>query len=103
MNTIFDSILLNRIQIEEHSSQVQLDCIIYENGVASDSQLFLTASNFNQLLNELCIRGIEIDFDQFDTLVISSEEIIHCLELNTESPVFLPFYCIPEEKMLLRA
>lgn len=103
MNTIFDSILLNRIQIEAHSSQVQLDCIIYEEGVASESQLFLSTSSFNQLLNELSVRGIEIDFDQFDSVVISEEETIYCLDLTCEAPVFLPFYCIPREKMLLRA
>lgn len=106
MKTIFDSILLNRIQFESSSTEVQLDCCIYENGSSYDSQIFISMSAFNQLLCELSIRGIDLDMDEhMDTIVLSDEEVIYSMDLNrdTEKPIFLPYYCFPEQNKLLRA
>lgn len=106
MKTIFDSILLNRIQFESSSTEVQLDCCIYENGISYDSQIFVSMSAFNQLLCELSIRGIDLDMDEnLDTIVLSDEEVIYSMDLNhyAEKPIFLPYYCFPEQNKLLRA
>jgi len=106
MKTIFDSILLNRIQFESSSKEVQLDCCIYENGTAYESQIFVSMSAFNQLLCELSVRGIDLNMDDnLDTIVISDSETIYSLDLTNEAdkPVFLPYYCLPEQNKLLRA
>jgi hypothetical protein len=106
MKTIFDSILLNRIQFESSSAEVQLDCCVYENGTAYESQIFVSMSAFNQLLCELSVRGIDLNMDEkLDTIVISDSETIYSLDLTneTEKPVFLPYYCLPEQNKLLRA
>ncbi|WP_343637492.1 hypothetical protein [Fluviicola sp.] len=106
MKTIFDSILLNRIQFESSSKEVQLDCCIYENGNSYESQIFMSMSAFNQLLCELSVRGIDLDMDEnLDTIVISDSEIIYSMDLTSDSdkPIFLPYYCLPEQNKLLRA
>ena len=106
MKTIFDSILLNRIQFEQSSTEVQLDCCVYENGNAYDSQIFVSMSAFNQLLCELSVRGIDLNIDEnLDTIVISDTEIIYSMDLTneTDKPIFLPYYCFPEQSKLLRA
>ncbi len=106
MKTIFDSILLNRIQFENSSTEVQLDCCIYENGNAFESQIFVSMSAFNQLMCELSVRGIDLNMDEnLDTIVISDSEIIYSMDLtsNTDKPIFLPYYCLPEQNKLLRA
>lgn len=106
MKTIFDSILVNRIQFESSSTEVQLDCCVYENGSSYDSQIFVSMSAFNQLLCELSVRGIDLDMDGgLDTIVLSDDEIIYSMDLakDDEKPVFLPYYCFPEQNKLLRA
>jgi hypothetical protein len=106
MKTIFDSILLNRIQFESSSTEVQLDCCIYENGNSYESQIFVSMSAFNQLLCELSVRGIDLNMDEnLDTIRISDQEEVYSLDLTneTEKPVFLPYYCFPEQNKLLRA
>lgn len=106
MKTIFDSILLNRIQFESSSTEVQLDCCIYENGTAFESQIFVSMSAFNQLMCELSVRGIDLDMDEnLDTIVISDSEVIYSMDLtsSTDKPIFLPYYCLPEQNKLLRA
>lgn len=106
MKTLFDSILLNRIQFESSSTEVQLDCCVYENGSSYESQIFISMSAFNQLMCELSVRGIDLDMDErLDTIVISESEIIYSMDLTSEieKPVFLPYYCFPEQNKLLRA
>ena len=106
MKTLFDSILLNRIQFESSSTEVQLDCCVYENGSSYESQIFISMSAFNQLMCELSVRGIYLDMDEhLDTIVISESEIIYSMDLTSEieKPVFLPYYCFPEQNKLLRA
>lgn len=106
MKTIFDSILVNRIQFESSSTEVQLDCCVYENGSSYDSQIFVSMSAFNQLLCELSVRGIDLNMDDdLDTIVLSNDEIVYAMDLtkDEEKPVFLPYYCFPEQNKLLRA
>lgn len=106
MKTIFDSILLNRIQFESSSQEVQLDCCVYENGSSYESQIFISMSAFNQLMCELSVRGIDLDMDEhLDTIVISETEVIYSMDLTNEieKPIFLPYYCFPEQNKLLRA
>ncbi len=106
MKTIFDSILVNRIQFESSSTEVQLDCCVYENGSSYDSQIFVSMSAFNQLLCELSVRGIDLNMDEdLDTIVLSTDEIVYSMDLtkDDEKPVFLPYYCFPEQNKLLRA
>ncbi len=106
MKTIFDSILVNRIQFESSSTEVQLDCCVYENGSSYDSQIFVSMSAFNQLLCELSVRGIDLNMDEdLDTIVLSTDEIVYSMDLtkDEEKPVFLPYYCFPEQNKLLRA
>ncbi|MNJ83809.1 hypothetical protein D3C87_12340 [compost metagenome] len=106
MKTIFDSILVNRIQFESSSTEVQLDCCVYENGSSYDSQIFVSMSAFNQLLCELSVRGIDLNMDEdLDTIVLSNDETVYSMDLSKddEKPVFLPYYCFPEQNKLLRA
>lgn len=106
MKTIFDSILVNRIQFESSSTEVQLDCCVYENGSSYDSQIFVSMSAFNQLLCELSVRGIDLNMDEdLDTIVLSNDETVYSMDLtkDEEKPVFLPYYCFPEQNKLLRA
>ena len=88
MKTIFDSILVNRIQFESSSTEVQLDCCVYENSSSYDSQIFVSMSAFNQLLCELSIRGIDLDIDEnLDTIVLSDEEVIYSMDLNQNTEI----------------
>lgn len=106
MKTIFDSILVNRIQFESSSTEVQLDCCVYENGNSYDSQIFVSMSAFNQLLCELSVRGIDLNMDEgLDTIILSNEETVYSMDLtkDEDKPVFLPYYCFPEQNKLLRA
>ncbi|MNU71123.1 hypothetical protein D3C71_605470 [compost metagenome] len=106
MKTIFDSILVNRIQFESSSTEVQLDCCVYENSSSYDSQIFVSMSAFNQLLCELSVRGIDLNMDEdLDTIILSNDEIVYSMDLtkDEEKPVFLPYYCFPEQNKLLRA
>lgn len=106
MKTIFDSILLNRIQFESSSTEVQLDCCVYESGSSYESQIFISMSAFNQLMCELSVRGIDLNMDEnLDTIVISETEVIYSMDLTNEieKPIFLPYYCFPEQNKLLRA
>ena len=106
MKTIIESILENRNQFERSSKEDQLDCCVYENGSSYDSQIFVSMSAFNQLLCELSVRGIDLNMDEdLDTIVLSNDEIVYSMDLtgDDEKPVFLPYYCFPEQTKLLRA
>ncbi|MNE94384.1 hypothetical protein D3C80_1923410 [compost metagenome] len=83
-----------------------MDCCVYENGSSYDSQIFVSMSAFNQLLCELSVRGIDLNMDEdLDTIVLSNDETVYSMDLSKddEKPVFLPYYCFPEQNKLLRA
>jgi len=105
MKTIFDSILLNSLQMESNSEEAILDCTIFEKGSQYNTEMVLSATALNQLLNELVCRDIELDFDQWNEIRLPDGGTIFRMELDqvNEKPVFLPLYILPERIRLLRA
>ena len=106
MKTVFDSILLNRLQMESNSNEVTLDCTVYERGNQYETEFVLSGSAMNQLLNELACRDIELDFDQnCDEITLPDGTTIYHMNLGgtAGNPVFLPLYVMPEKLRLLRA
>lgn len=106
MKVLFESILINRIQLESNSNEVQLSCTVFEQGSSYDKESFISMSAFNQLLCELDVRGIQLDMERgWDLIQTSEDEYIYTMDLNAQldRPVFLPLVCIPKENRLLRA
>lgn len=106
MKTLVDSILLNSIQFESSSTEVLLNCLVFEGEHRYESDIILSTTSMNQLLSELIARGIELDFDKdFDTIILPDGESMCRIDLNkvVDLPVFLPLYSMPEQVRLLRA
>ncbi|AEA43071.1 hypothetical protein [Fluviicola taffensis] len=105
MKTLFDSVLINRIQLESNSSEVQLTCRIFENKESYDTEVFLSMSAFNQLLCELEVRGFEIDMENdMDFIQFGPDDYVYTMDLSKEEhPCFLPLLSLPKENKLLRA
>jgi hypothetical protein len=106
MDTIFDSILLNSLQMESGSSEVTLDCTVYEAGTNYDTQLVLSSTGMNRLLSELSFRDIELDFDGGCSMIaLPDGTIVSHMDLRSafEKPVFVPLYIMPENLRALRA
>ena len=49
--------------MESNSEEAVLDCTVFEDGRQYNSEIVLSATALNQLLNELVCRDIELDFD----------------------------------------
>lgn len=106
MKVLFDSVLINRIQMESNSNEVQLFCTVYEQGASYEKESFISMSAFNQLLCEFDVRGIQIDMENgWDFIQTSEDEYIYTMDLYNlvQQPVFLPLVCLPKENRLLRA
>jgi hypothetical protein len=106
MKTLVDSILLNSIQFESSSTEVLLNCLVFEGENRYESEMILTTTSMNQLLSELIARGIELDFDSnLDTIILPDGESLYRVDLTKviDVPVFLPLYSMPEQLRLLRA
>jgi hypothetical protein len=106
MKTIVDSILINGLQMESTSTDVTLNCIVYEEGQTYESDLILSATAMNQLLNELLYRGIELNFDEHaeEVRFPDGTSMLHLNLSDTMSnPVFLPMYSMPDQVRLMRA
>ena len=106
MKTIFDSILLNLLQMESNSNEVTLDCTVFERGNQYETEIVLSGSSMNQLLNELACRDIELDFENsFDEIAMPDGTTVYHMNLDAgqEQPIFLPLYVMPEKLRLLRA
>lgn len=105
MKTIVDSILINRLQLESTSSDVTLNCLVYEDGKSYESDIILSATGMNQLLNELQFRGIDLNFDERaeEVRLPDGSMLVHLDLTHAETPVFLPLYSIPNQVRLMRA
>ncbi|MDH4474523.1 MAG: hypothetical protein QE487_18100 [Fluviicola sp.] len=105
MNTIFDSILLNSLQMESNSEEAILGCTVYENGEHYATEMVLSATAMNQLLNELVCREIELDFENWNEIKLPDGGSVFHMQLDSPElkPVFLPLYVLPERVRLLRA
>jgi hypothetical protein len=106
MKTIVDSILINRLQMESSSNEVLLNCVVYEEGESYESDLILSSTAMNVLLNELAFRGIELNFDsEGEEVRLPDGEWLYSLDLSRRmsAPVFLPLYSIPDQVRLMRA
>lgn len=106
MNTIFDSILLNSLQMEGQSGEVTIDCTVFENGEQYQSEMVLTSTAMNRLLNELSCRDIDLDFDRnWDEVILPGGDVVYHMQFDgrDQSPVFLPLYVMPERIRLMRA
>ncbi len=91
--------------MESNSEEAILDCTIFEKGSQYNTEMVLSATALNQLLNELVCRDIELDFDQWNEIRLPDGGTIFRMELDqvNEKPVFLPLYILPERIRLLRA
>src|SRR4051812_2601698 len=106
MKALFDSILLNRLQMESNSNEVTLDCTVFEHGNQYETEFVLSGSSMNQLLNELACREIELDFEHnCDEITLPDGTTVYHmnLEAGQANPIFLPLYVMPEKLRLLRA
>lgn len=103
MNAIFDSILLNSLQMESNSDEALLACTVFEDGEQYTTEVVLSATAMNQLLNELACRDIEIDFDAWNEIRTAEGSVFHLPLETVERPVFLPLYVLPERVRFLRA
>jgi hypothetical protein len=104
MKAIFDSILLNSLQIESHSEEALLDCTIFEKGHQYQTEIVLSSTALNQLLNELSCREIELDFDGCAEIRLPDGGTLMHMQLDqADQPIFLPLYVLPEQIRLLRA
>lgn len=106
MKTLVDSILIQRIQMESNTTDVVLNCIVYESGEDYTSDIVLSAHAMNLLLNELAYRGHELDFDaSCDEVLFPDGNTLITLDVTKKhaDPVFIPLYSLPEKTMLLRA
>jgi hypothetical protein len=106
MNTIFDSILLNSLQMENNSDEAVLGCTIFERGQRYETEVVLSGTALNQLLNELSYREIEVDFDNgMNEIRLPDGGSVYHMQFDTSDrqPVFLPLYVLPERIRLLRA
>jgi len=104
MKTLFDSILLNRLQMESNSSEVTLDCTVFERGNQYETEIVLSGNSMNQLLSELACRDIELDFEQnCDEIMLPDGTTVYHMNLDSGHPIFLPLYVMPEKLRLLRA
>lgn len=100
------SILLNRIQIESNSTDVILDCEVYEDGDHYSSEIVISNTTMNQLLNELSFRSFELDFDNgWNEIRRMDGSMLLTMDLSgvNEQPIFIPGYVLPEQIRLLRA
>jgi hypothetical protein len=106
MKTLVDSILIQRIQMESNTTDVVLNCIVYEAGMDYASDIILSSHAMNLLLNELAYRGHVLDFDAAcDEVCFPDGHTMYSLDVakNEDHPVFIPLYSLPEKTMLLRA
>lgn len=106
MRTLFDSMIVNRIQLESFSNDVLLNCFIFEEGQNYETDVVLDATAMNQFLIELSMRGIELDFEaNGDIIQLPDGEIIQSIDLSKREmdPIYLPLYCLPAQARLLRA
>lgn len=105
MNAIFDSILLNSLQMESSSEEAVLDCTVFEKGTQYRTEIVLSATALNQLMNELSCREIELDFDDACEIRLPDGGTIFRMELDRgdRQPLFLPLYVLPAQIRLLRA
>lgn len=103
---LFDSILLNSLQLESQSDEALLNCTVFEGGESYTTEVVLSSTALNQLLNELASRDLEPDFDRFwEEIRLPDSTCVYRLELDVpgRNPLFLPLYVLPERIRLLRA
>lgn len=106
MELLFDSILLNSLQMESNSGETLLDCTVFERGHSYDTQIVLSDTAMNHLMSELACRNIELDFEQnCDRIPMPDGTEIYHMNLDSQerNPLFLPLYILPETMRLLRA
>lgn len=103
---LFDSVLIERIIMEETSGSIVLKCTIFEGSGSYSSDLLITSSGLNNLLCELSVRGIELDLEKHLIPVpVSEDETIFIIECarHFDEPIFLPMYALPQQVVKMRA
>lgn len=102
MKALRDSVVIKQVQMESNSAYVQLFCTAWIDQSVYETHYFYTMEQFNILLNELSARELELDFDNFITVVLAEDEEIYSLDLG-EDAIILPFYCMPEQSLAMIA
>lgn len=102
MKALRDSVVIKQVQMESNSAHVQLFCTAWIDHSVYETHYFYTMEQFNILLNELSARELELDFDNFKTVVLAEDEEIYSLDLGDEA-VILPLYCMPEQSLAMIA
>lgn len=77
MNTAFDRLDILKIQFEEGSTEVQVECLICKGRVCNKSTLIINYSDLNRLLARLSIMQIEVDFNAFKISRINRDEKLY--------------------------
>jgi len=106
LNNRFDKVCVERIQLEDNSSNAMLSCTIFEGDESYSSDIFINHSSLNALLCELSVRGFDLDLDkQLVEMPISEDESVYFIDCSSafDSPVVLPVYALPEQVVMLRA
>lgn len=104
MKTLFDSIVINRLQMSSFTEDTTLACTVFESGDQYDTELVLSATSMNQLLNELALRDIEVDFEVNSIeLNFPSGEVVIQKFFSEEFPVIIPPMVLDETRWLMRA
>lgn len=103
---LFESVLIERIIIEERSKTVILKCSIFDGIQSYSSDLFIDHKGLNSLLCELSVRGIELDLEKdLVPMQVSEDEVVYFIECSQcfEEDILLPMYAFPQELVKMRA
>ena len=103
---LFESVLVERIIIEENSGSVILKCNIFDGISTYKSELFIDQKGLNSLLCELSVRGIELDLEKdLVPVQVSEDEVIYIIECSQRfgEEVFIPMYALPQQLLKMRA
>ncbi len=82
MNAIFEALKVNYILLEEGDKEVTIDAVITQNGMESNSRLFIDLSDLNQLLCKLQSQGIELSLSENFRSFQLNNTILHQLDMK---------------------
>lgn len=106
MKALFDSFYIQRIQLDNHSTNALMTCKVFEQGSSYDLDCLISSTSLNMLFNELMIRDIEINMDEhmIESVLPNGEEVFLIdFDYMMDKPAFLPMLVFPERLLQMRA
>ncbi len=106
MKTLFDSFYIQRIQLDNHSTNALMSCKVYEQGNEYGLDCLISSTALNRLFNELEVRDYAINLDE---MMIENElgngEKVFLIDFENwlDKPAFLPLFALPEPLLQMRA